>query len=121
VEGDERNPLTPALSPQAGRGSNVRCVLTGSIAHSPRTGRRGNGVKIRVVAQFAVAAVSDRRKLLKNKVRRSETAATAAKMYHYQNKGQELLSPLARLREWEMLILMPILGVGVGAADRKFR
>ncbi|HUY15009.1 MAG TPA: hypothetical protein VMX16_15485 [Terriglobia bacterium] len=35
--------------------------------------------EITVVAQFAVAAVSDRRKLLKNKSRRSETAATAGK------------------------------------------
>ena len=36
------------------------------------------------MVQFAVAAVSDRRKLLKNKIRRSETAATAAKMHHYR-------------------------------------
>ena len=36
------------------------------------------------MGQFAVAAVSDRRKLLENKIRRSETAATAAKMYHYR-------------------------------------
>jgi len=41
-------------------------------------------LKFSVVGQFAVAAVSDRRKLLKNIARRSETAATAAKMYHYQ-------------------------------------
>ena len=43
------------------------------------------GSKRLVVGQFAVAAVSDRRKLLENKTRRSETAATAVKMYHYQS------------------------------------
>ena len=37
-----------------------------------------------VVGQFAVAAVSDRRKLLININRRSLTAATAKKIYHYR-------------------------------------
>ena len=36
------------------------------------------------MTQFAVAAVSDRRKLLINKNRRSETVATAEKMDHYR-------------------------------------
>ena len=36
------------------------------------------------MVQFAVAAVSDRRKVLINKIRRSETAATAVKTYHYR-------------------------------------
>ena len=41
----------------------------------------------KVVGQFAGAAVSDRRKLLINKIRRSETASPAAKMYHYQREA----------------------------------
>jgi len=40
-----------------------------------------------VVVQFAVAVVSDRRKVLINEIRRSETAATAVKTYHYPTVG----------------------------------
>jgi len=41
--------------------------------------------RIMVVAQFAVAALYERRKLLKNKSRRSLTAATATKLRHHPN------------------------------------
>jgi len=45
------------------------------------------------VGQFAVAALYERRKLLRNKVRRSQTAATATKLHHYPTDLPRLSSP----------------------------
>ena len=58
-----------------------------SAPRFPEDELRGNDGVVFVVVQSAVAALSERRKSLRIQRRRSETAATVAKVHHHRGFG----------------------------------